>query len=357
MGSEMCIRDSPESVQFSITTPFPGTSYYKKLNKNGMLVSKKWSDYDGNFKSVIKTKELSAKELEKAVRIAYNAWAEYRQKRIKHKKNLLIALKKCLDEHGPKYTTKRIVSKIFKREVINKKKQEQKEIPKKNLILKNFYDKRLDFIGVVDGKHAFISPNLVQIDLTNKCNNSCIGCWCNSPLLEEKKISGKEKEETLPYNRIIRLINELKKYGTNEIYLGGGGEPFMHPNIMEIVEHIKRNNLVCHINTNFTLINEKIAKKLVDLEVDHIAVSLWAGDAETYVKTHPNQTKGIFYQIEKILKLIKKLIGRNNTVKLMGILAPGGGHLIIGEKYKGLLFFGLTNLFLKALTGLAPWKR
>lgn len=48
------------------------------------------------------------------------------------------------------------------------------------------------------------------------------------------------------------------------------------------------------------------------------------------------------------LKTIKKLIGRNNTVKLMGILAPGGGHLIIGEKYRGILFFGLTNLFLKA---------
>ena len=48
------------------------------------------------------------------------------------------------------------------------------------------------------------------------------------------------------------------------------------------------------------------------------------------------------------LVLLKKLIGRNNTVKLMGILAPGGGHLLIGKKYKGLLFFALTNLFLKA---------
>ena len=303
---DFALKMNPESVQFSITTPFPGTSYYKELDKRSMLVSKKWSDYDGNFKSVIKTSNLSSKELENAVRKAYNAWAEHRQKRVKNN-NSLIVLKKCLNEHGPKYTARRIISKVFKKKDINKKKQEQREIPKKNLILKKFYDNRLDLIGVVDGKHAFTFPNLIQIDLTNKCNNSCIGCWCNSPLLEEKKISGKEKEATLPYNKVISLIDELKKHGTNEIYLGGGGEPFMHPKIMEIIEYIKTNNLVCHINTNFTLINEKIAKKLVDLDVDHIAVSLWAGDANTYVKTHPNQTKEIFYQIEKILKLIKRL--------------------------------------------------
>jgi len=312
---DFALRMNPESVQFSITTPFPGTNYYKDLNKKGMLVSKKWSDYDGNFKSVIKTKELSAKELENAVRIAYNAWAEHQQKRIKDKKSSLIALKKCLNEHGPKYTAKRIVSKVFKKEYMNEKKQGPREISEKNLLLKNFYDKRLDLIGVVDGRHAFTGPNLVQIDLTNKCNNSCIGCWCNSPLLEEKKISGEEKEETLPYSRVISLIDELKKHGTNEIYLGGGGEPFMHPKIMEIIDYIKTNNLVCHLNTNSTLINEKIAEKLIDLEVDHIAVSLWAGDAETYVKTHPNQTKQVFYQIEKTLKFIKKLKNEKNQEK------------------------------------------
>jgi len=306
---DFALRMNPESVQFSITTPFPGTSYYKELNKNGMLVSKKWSDYDGNFKSVVKTEELSAKELENAVRNAYTTWAEHSQKRTKHN-NSLIVLKKCLKEHGTKYTVKKVVSKILKNDKINERKE--KNIPKENLILKKFYDNRLDLIGVVDGKHAFTFPNLVQIDLTNNCNNSCIGCWCNSPLLKEKKISGKEKEEILPYSRVISLIDELKKHGTKEIYLGGGGEPFMHSKIMAIVEYIKKNNLVCHINTNFTLINEKIAKKLVDLQVDHIAVSLWAGDAETYVKTHPNQNKKIFYQMEKILKLIKKVKKQKN---------------------------------------------
>ncbi len=56
------------------------------------------------------------------------------------------------------------------------------------------------------------------------------------------------------------------------------------------------------------------------------------------------------------LKPIQKLIGCKKSAVLMGILAPGGGHFVIGEKYRGTLFFALTNLFLKAAeknTGMA----
>ncbi len=48
------------------------------------------------------------------------------------------------------------------------------------------------------------------------------------------------------------------------------------------------------------------------------------------------------------LKLLKSLIGRNNTALLMGFLAPGAGHFAIGKKYRGTLFFALTNLFIEA---------
>jgi len=76
----------------------------------------------------------------------------------------------------------------------------------------------------------------------------------------------------------------------------------------------------------------------------------FANDSAIYSFTQPKNWRVSLTLTDNTtsLKLIKKLIGRNNTVKLMGILAPGGGHLIIGEKYKGIFFFGLTNLFLKA---------
>ncbi len=48
------------------------------------------------------------------------------------------------------------------------------------------------------------------------------------------------------------------------------------------------------------------------------------------------------------IKPLQKLIGRENTAVLMGVLAPGGGHFVIGKKYRGTLFFALTNLLIKA---------
>jgi radical SAM superfamily enzyme YgiQ (UPF0313 family) len=56
-------------LQFSFATPFPGTDYFKYMNDRNWLLSENWSDYDGNYKCIIKTQELSSKDLER-IRIA-----------------------------------------------------------------------------------------------------------------------------------------------------------------------------------------------------------------------------------------------------------------------------------------------
>ena len=72
----------PFSVQFSITTPFPGTHYYNILEKQNAIVAKDFSHYDGHFKSVIKLENLSPQDLEFAKLQAYRVWGEHlRRKR------------------------------------------------------------------------------------------------------------------------------------------------------------------------------------------------------------------------------------------------------------------------------------
>ncbi len=165
----------------------------------------------------------------------------------------------------------------------------------------------LDILGVLDGSYAYKGPFCVQIDLTNDCNNDCIGCWCNSPLLKDKKISDNIKQQTLPLEVVKKTIDQLHAMGTREIYFAGGGEPFMHPDIMEILEHVKSKGLRCYINTNFTLVNEDIVKRLVDLKVDNLVVSVWAGKPQTYLRTHPNKSQEMFFQIKGMLKLLNSL--------------------------------------------------
>jgi radical SAM superfamily enzyme YgiQ (UPF0313 family) len=44
---EMAKRLDPDSVQFSIATPFPGSKLYRQMEEAGYLQTKDWSLYDG----------------------------------------------------------------------------------------------------------------------------------------------------------------------------------------------------------------------------------------------------------------------------------------------------------------------
>jgi MoaA/NifB/PqqE/SkfB family radical SAM enzyme len=173
------------------------------------------------------------------------------------------------------------------------KHQEGHFVTKKDLVLE----------GILDGSLAFSGPQTVQFDVTNRCNNNCLCCWNNSPFLgdlPEDRL--KEKEDELPLKLIKKIFAELKGLGTKNLVLAGGGEPFMHPKIIDILGAAKKCNFRVSINTNFTLIDEKIAKKLVDLKIDLIHVSLLAGTPKTYAVVHPNKTEETFLRIVRVLR-------------------------------------------------------
>ncbi len=206
------------------------------------------------------------------------------------------------------------------------------------LRLKRIFGDYLDIIGVIDGLYAYKGPAFAQIDLTNNCNNDCIGCWCNSPLLEEKKINPEVKKQTIPFKRTINLIDELYKMGTKYIYYAGGGEPFMHPQVMEILSYTKKKGFICHVNTNFTLIDEKKARQLIDLKLDHLTVSVWAGTPKAYVATHPNKNEETFYKIKETLILLNRLKKKNPIIKLYNVISNLNYHDI-----EAMIEFGLNT--------------
>ena len=185
---------------------------------------------------------------------------------------------------------------------------------------KRLFGNYIDTISIYDGLYAYKGPGFAQIDLTNNCNNDCIGCWCNSPLLEEKKINPEIKRQSLPFKRVIKLIDELYKMGASHIYYAGGGEPFMHPQIMDILRYTKKRGLTCYVNTNFTLVDEKAVKELADLKVDHLTVSVWAGTPQVYSATHPSKTDETFYKMKEMLKLLNTIKHKYPIIKLYNVI-------------------------------------
>jgi len=69
-----------DSVQFSITTPFPGTRYFEELEREGYLLTKDWTKYDGNCGSVIKYENLSSDEIGDFCQQASGRWLRQKLK-------------------------------------------------------------------------------------------------------------------------------------------------------------------------------------------------------------------------------------------------------------------------------------
>lgn len=101
----------PDSLQFSIITPFPGSLLYKELDQRGHLISHNWEEYDGYNTAVIRTDDLSKDDLEKALRMAHLAWEKHRFRKALRQKPWL-AIKRALK--NPRHALNRFGRVIFR---------------------------------------------------------------------------------------------------------------------------------------------------------------------------------------------------------------------------------------------------
>lgn len=100
-------------------------------------------------------------------------------------------------------------------------------------------------------------PAHMVIHITEACNLKCIHCYASA---------GYSKKSHMKLETYKSLLDSLKNLGT--LFLSvSGGEPLLHPDIVEILEYSKKLNMRVLLTTNGTLINKKIAKKLSELGV------------------------------------------------------------------------------------------
>ena len=183
----------------------------------------------------------------------------------------------------------------------------------------NFFDSlkdNSDLIGFFSGYLLHRGANMMQIDLTNDCNNSCIGCWCYSPLLEGRPAGLKRQREVMPFKSVKNVIHELHNLGVGRIILSGGGEPLMHPNIGEVIDLLREKDIPTTIITSFVLADEGIVRKISAWDNCELYVSLWAASPETYTATHPNKSAETFSRIKELLMLLSDLRSTRGHARL-----------------------------------------
>jgi len=110
------------------------------------------------------------------------------------------------------------------------------------------------------------APLRVYFDPTYRCNLRCRHCITSS---SPDAVNTNE----LSFQRIQQLFNELASIGVLEIVFTGG-EPFILPRIFDIIKCAQDAGLNTIIASNGTLITMEKAKKLAELNVRDIRISI-----------------------------------------------------------------------------------
>lgn len=123
--------------------------------------------------------------------------------------------------------------------------------------------------------------NEITIEITQQCPNQCV--YCSS-------LSCPNKTTCLTTEKIVEVVDDAVALGCESISLSGG-EPFLHPGLVQIVNHIVKHGVQCFIYTSGICIEHDTpcsipVEMLEELKgkVSKYIVNVEAADVATYEK-------------------------------------------------------------------------
>jgi len=118
--------------------------------------------------------------------------------------------------------------------------------------------------------------NQLYFYLTEGCNLACRHCWIAPKFQTEDR-----SYPVLPVDLFKSIVEQGKPLGLSGVKLTGG-EPLMHPQISDILEYVKSEDINLTLETNGVLCTSEIAQRIAECNNPFVSVSLDGADAETH---------------------------------------------------------------------------
>ena len=145
-------------------------------------------------------------------------------------------------------------------------------------------------------EHVFYSPLYLNIAITNSCNLSCTMCFRNFMPYQKKQMD---------YDTFKAIIEQLPK--VRHVNFCGIGEPLLHPYFFEMLSLIRKSTkATISFSTNGKLLDEERIKKLIELKVDKISVSM-DGTGEIYESIRKTSFAALVTNLERLRDMKQKL--------------------------------------------------
>ncbi len=106
-----------------------------------------------------------------------------------------------------------------------------------------------------------IGPPVVFWSVTHRCNLNCTHCYVDQDVSE------------MPYNEACNVIDQLSE-AKNFILIFFGGEALLRNDIFDLMRYATEKNINVALASNGTLINAEKAKKLKEIGVGYVQVSI-----------------------------------------------------------------------------------
>jgi mycofactocin biosynthetic radical S-adenosylmethionine protein MftC len=116
------------------------------------------------------------------------------------------------------------------------------------------------------------APVNITWEVTSDCNLSCRHC-----LSADLRQAG---PPDLGYDECLAVVDELARLGVFQVNFGGG-EPFLRPDFLDLLDYAQRRGITTCVSTNGSLLSEVTARHLARMPLCYLQVSLDGATAET----------------------------------------------------------------------------
>lgn len=123
---------------------------------------------------------------------------------------------------------------------------------------------------ILDYARQATIPFSSTIELTYRCNMSCLHCYIDEKINNE-----------LSTQEVFDILKQLADAGTLEITFTGG-EALLRSDFFDIAEYARSLNFSTSLISNGTVIDENISKKLKEVGLTYVSVSIYAATPISY---------------------------------------------------------------------------
>ncbi len=200
------------------------------------------------------------------------------------------------------------------------------------------------FLGMLSKRFSFVGPRIIHLTLPASCNHNCV--FCITDVHGQGSIAGRK---VLDFEGYCQVVASAIDNGTQHFLISSQGEPFLYPNLKELIEFIlkySRGRAQVQIVTNATLLDRVGVEFLIQNKIK-LWVSLHAGVQEVWDKIHRPIGASRFEKMKSDIRTIclanaqlvtlHSVINKFNLNELSGIAKfaseVGGKKIFFGKLY------------------------